>query len=246
MDEKIILAVLAILAVLVLAVIIRYRHTSEAEFSIRDWLKFRFKGSNKANETNPSELGVKLEEGSQLTAHEVVGRDKITNIYGDVPKSTKPSQLPELTLKLYKGDDGAPDDGISFETHRALPQVHIFGFELENATESTLAKGIGISVEFSWRGAPPQTCPRIEVPLRLKNHGWAERRSRVGKDGQPAVLTFKDTNLTCPYGIPISWNNFKVHLSEHMKGYLLVQYKLSGDDPQTYNSEELIITLASG
>jgi len=186
------------------------------------------------------------EEGSQLTAHEVVGRDKITNIYGNVPKSTKPSQLPELTLKLYKGDEGVADDRISFETHRALPQVHIFGFELENVAESTLAKGIGIRVEFSWRGDPPQTCPRIEVPLKLKNHYWSERRSQVGEYGQPAVLNFQDTNLTCPYEIRKSWNNFKLHLSEHMKGYLLVQYKLTSDDPQTYNSDKLIITLANG
>lgn len=168
------------------------------------------------------------------------------NVYGDVPKSTELSNLPKLTLKLFVGDDGPPQKEITFFTHRSLTQVHVFGFELENTEESSLAKGVSTRISISWRGDPPSVCPCIEVPFRLKSEGWLERRGKVGKDNQPATLIFRDPNLTCSHGIPVAWCNFKLHLSEHLDGYLLIQYQVSSNDPQTHNSDELRMTLRNG
>ncbi len=78
-------------------------------------------------------------------------------------KELRPS--PELRLKLYKiGRDQRRCDEIIFETHRALPQHHQFGFALENVTESTMARGISLRVEFSWRGHNITKPPSFQAP----------------------------------------------------------------------------------
>lgn len=60
MDNQLIIASLAILALLVIAVILRYKRTGEAEFFIGKWVKFRFKGSNQSKTGDEQSVQPKL------------------------------------------------------------------------------------------------------------------------------------------------------------------------------------------
>lgn len=64
------------------------------------------------------------------------------------PESILPSQLPNLTLKLFEmGRDRTYRDEIVFDqSSDSFPQ-YLFGFVLENTTPSTIARGIYIRVE---------------------------------------------------------------------------------------------------
>ncbi len=104
MDTKFIFAAFAIVALLVLAVLFRYKGTGQAEFSIFKWLTFRFKGSNQSSKEISQKVGVKVETGAQFTANEVVGRDKITNIYG-TPSEKKKALSQSLHARLKFLDD---------------------------------------------------------------------------------------------------------------------------------------------
>lgn len=246
MNEYNLLYIVVLLVLVTLIGFLLYRRRVEVRISISRIIDFMFKAEN-SEPGNREEIptGISVQDHSQINATDVVVGDKITHIYNEQHEPQETSQVPKLILMFYEGDDGVPNDTIHFETHRALPQTHIFGIELLNTIEDTLAKGININIEFSWRGNYPENCPRVEAPFRYKEHTWFERRSLVGKDGQPAILIFKDAQLTCSHGIPVNWKNFKLHLSEHMNGYLLAQYKLSSDTPASINSGELVINLVN-
>ena len=157
----------------------------------------------------------------------------------DIPSGIREA-IPELKLRLYKmGRDRALRDEIHFETHRALPQYHQFGFALENTTESAMAKGIYVRVQFSWRGHDIHKSPSFRAP---RYPGWTTQVSQLVCE-QSAVLTFRDPELSCFFGQPIEWGNVRLTLPEHMKGYLLVEYRVSCVEPQTNNSGELRIVL---
>ncbi len=154
-----------------------------------------------------------------------------------------PSPYPELKLKLYKmGRDQARHDEIFFETDRSLPQQHQFGFVLENMTESTMAKGIHIRVAFSWRGHDLYKAPWLQAP---RYPGWTTQVSELVCE-QPAILTFKELDLPCFHGQPIEWDNVRLNLLEHMRGDLLIHYRISSVQPYTDSSGELKVVLGDG
>lgn len=148
--------------------------------------------------------------------------------------------IPQLKLRLYKmGRDQSRRDEIFFETHRALPQQHQFGLVLENTTESTMARGVYIRVEFSWRGNDIVKAPWFQAP---RYSGWTTQVSQLVCE-QQAVLTFKDPNLPCFYGQPIEWDNARLTIDEYMEGYLLVHYNVSSVEPHIDSSGQLKIVL---
>lgn len=201
-------------------------------------------------------------DGNRVTTTEVVSGDKTTvrNVAGTgvaIGPNTSAiiiqqiasdkgreriSPSPELRLKLYKMErDRTRRDEIMLETDCSLPQLHQFGLALENMTEATLAKGISIRVEFSWRGHDISSAPSFWAS---PSSGWVAQVSQLVNE-QSAVLTFRDPDLACFYGQPIEWDNVRLKLREHMRGYLLVHYRISSVEPHTDNSGELRIVLGN-
>ena len=149
---------------------------------------------------------------------------------------------PELRLKLYNMErDRTRHDEIFLETSGPLPQRHQFGFAIENMTESAMAKGISIRVEFFWQGHNISSAPSFQTPA---DTSWITQINQLVCE-QSAVLTFREPELVCFYGQPIEWNGFRVTLREHMRGYLLAQYKIASIEPFTDNSGELRIVLGT-
>jgi len=243
MDERTILAVLGILAMLVVAVILRYRRKGEAEFSIRDWIRFRFSGSNETNVERPDRSQEsKVDPQSQINVNEFVGRDKITtHIHPPPQESVQPSPLPKLSLKLFTIDDRTYRDEIVFGK---VPFIRYreFNFALENTVASTTAERIDIRVVIEWQGDQLDKAPEFTVHLP-PSEGWKADVSKL-KHNQPAILTFHGSqHHRCSFRQPLEWNNFMFHLGEQVTGFFQMHYVVSSAEPATENSGELRIVI---
>lgn len=161
------------------------------------------------------------------------------------PSSTlTPSQHPhpQLVLKLSgMGRDRTHRDEITFNWTEGDSVFHrVFGFALENTTESTPAKGMLIRMGFWWQGDPPQKAPIIHAPRRLP--GWTPPSVQLFAEHE-AMLSFRDPELVCVHQHPEEWGNFKVEFSEPVKGSLLITYTVSTLEPVTENQGELRIII---
>jgi hypothetical protein len=68
MDNKTIITIVLILALLVIAGLLRYKKSGEAEFSIMNWLKFRLSGSNQRDKSDKaSESSIKFQAAEYST-----------------------------------------------------------------------------------------------------------------------------------------------------------------------------------
>lgn len=244
MDERVFLAVagLVVLVVLIVVGFMRYRKRADVEISICDWFKFRFAGSNQGDGDSP-EPGTRLEPGSQVVAEEFVGRDKITHVHAPASEVTPPAGVPELTLRLFTtAPRRAPTDELVFDqTGGWQPWSRVFGLELRNTAESTLARGIDIHLWLYWGGgAQLRSSVQLAAPPRWP--GWTTDEPQLVHE-HPAVLTFSDANFQCFYGQPRKWKGFKLTLSERWNGYLELHYRVSSADPLTHNTGVLRITV---
>ena len=242
MDEKTILYILGIFACfLVIAVILRYKTEGEAEFSIRNWLKFRFKGSNQAEEQETiQEKGIHMGNGGQIRAQEVIGGDKVT-IYNQKPDNNIHPKLPQLKIELFQLGRARTynqeieihqDDGMSYRDYS-------FGVVLINE-DTTVAKGIGIKLVFSWKGDYPKRSLKFFPPRRA--NGWSTSVQQLVNE-QSAILNFSEPDLICFSGQPTEWPNFLIRLQERLNGYILLEYTISSFQPQSDNNGELKIHL---
>lgn len=158
-------------------------------------------------------------------------------------KSSKKNRkdLPQLSIRLYKmGRDQSKHEEISFDPQDKFPQNFQFGISLENTTEATLAKGIRVTIQLSWRGNDLfGKAPSFEAP---NHNGW---KTQVGDlvCEQSAVLIFQDLNQPCFHSQPIDWDNARFTIFERMKGYIEVVYNISSIEPHVDNSGELRIIL---
>jgi len=218
MGGETIVIVVALLALLGVAVILRYRGEGEAEFSIRDWVRFRFAGKNTMEDTQGSE--VRLEPGAQIIAREVVAGDKITHIYPPPVSGPATSlQLPDLTLWMFRLDQRTRTyvgEITLGQTGGSLPWNYVFGLALENTASTAIARGIDIRVELWWGGGEHlQKAPELEAP---RVDGWETQHKCLIYE-RPAVLIFSDPNLICFPGQPREWKGFKLTLYERWNGW---------------------------
>lgn len=150
------------------------------------------------------------------------------------------AQLPSLVLRIFQMDRSRkPQDQITVnQTGSPFPQRFPFGLRLENTTASTIAREIYIRVTFSWRGEMPHGAPIFEAPRC--SGGWNTEARELFNERE-AVLAFQGPEARCPYGHPISWDNFQLMLPERINGYFLIQYHITSIYPQTESSGELRI-----
>ena len=233
------IVVVAIMAVLVLAVIWRYKVSGQAEFSITKWLTFRFKGSNRQGSARTEVKGVRLEKGSHVQANEVVGGDKITvNVSATEPSA--PSKSPRLALSLFELSR-AHTYRHSIEINQ--PDAHhgnryLIGLVLENEEDVAPAKGIQITLKFYWRGEPPNKAIECRYSPQDGEEGWTTRVLQLSND-QPAVLVYSGPELMCFNRQPVEWRGLAIATKEKLNGQIRLQYEVSSLQPQSHRADLL-------
>jgi hypothetical protein len=252
MNDSAIIVVVGLLCLLVVAVILRYRSKGEAEFSIRDWLTFKFRGSNAPSDDEASERQTDpVADRPSVAVEEYVGRDKIT-VYNSPNDSPAISHPPELVLQLIS-EGGEYVDEISRAQTQKEGVVQDFYFRfglalLNRASESVPAKEIDIRVDIYWQGAELQSAPEFMVDIHDRTtSGWQVQRSHIRQLRErpsPAVLIFKGSDMDrCAFGHPLQWQRFRGHLYRRTTGYFALHYRISSLSPRTDSEGELRIVL---
>lgn len=159
MDKTLLAGALALLALLSLIGMLLYRHAIQTEFSVFKWLTFRFKGNNQPSKESIQESGGNEEGNVQLTASEIVFRDKVTNIYPTPPKTnaTLSQSLSERLKFLDNIDENSStsklrtsaDDLVMFV--EKLPHGHYFASKIRKLTRKPMGWAFVSSDEISHR-----------------------------------------------------------------------------------------------
>lgn len=241
MYDKALIIIAGIFALVAVAVIIRYKTRGEAEFSLKNWFKFRFTGRNQPDDQITSKFkGVHLGSGAEIHAHKVIGGDNI-NIYSQESANNIHQELPQFKIALINlGRTHTYNQELEIhQNEKTTYRDYNIGFVLEN-DGTTTAKGIGIKLMFSWRGDIPKYSLKFYPPRRFSV--WSTSVQSLVNE-QPAILNFSDPDLICFLGQPIEWPNFRIRLQERLNGYILVEYKISSLQPQSDNNGELRIYL---
>ena len=158
-----------------------------------------------------------------------------------VPQSDL-SRPPKLTLKLFQmGRSQKHQDEIVFDQEGCtFPNEFKFGLALENTEASTIAREIDIQLTFWWQGEDPKGIPQFQGPPDTEQ--WKpEIRDLVNE--QHAMMTFHDSELTCPFGHSRRWKSFKVTLNNRVNGYFDIRYTVSSAIPYTHKKGMLRITM---
>ena len=186
--------------------------------------------------------GVRLKAGADITANEIIGRDKITHIHASPPQT----KSPELTIRLFSlGRERVHQQEIAFNQEGQVSHLvgheYSFGVALYNLAPSVPAKSISIRLEFFWRGSLP-TYP-LDFLLPTRAEGWTTSVQQLVNE-QQAILVFSGPELLCFYGQPVEWLNFRVRVQERLDGHSLMCYKISSFQPQANSIGELKIVFA--
>jgi hypothetical protein len=225
------IVVVAIMAILVLAVIWRYRASGEAKFSIHKLLRFSFKGINRQEEAKAQYKGVRLEKGASLQAEEVIGGDK-TVINLPAPQPVAPAKSPRLELKLFEfGYPGAYHLGIEIAQRNAeRGNRYLIGLALENEEDDAPAKGIQITLNFHWDGVPPNRAIECRYSPQQNEEGWTTRVPQISNE-QPAVLVYSRPDLMCFSRQPQEWPGLVLATKEKLSGQIRIYYEVASLEP---------------
>jgi hypothetical protein len=165
----------------------------------------------------------------------------------DVALTDKAHAYAELSLKIFRMDNRQFEDEIVFEQTREpsnlSPNDFRFGLALENHAPAGIACNIDIRVEFSWRGGVPQYPLHFAVHQWTREAGWRADCNDLTPD-RPAVLVFRGTERDrCSLDQPLQWHNFTLSLKEKLKGYILINYRVSSLQPESQRAGELRIVM---
>ena len=239
-NASLFLIALAVVLIVVVLFLLRFRSEGGAELSILNWMKLKIWGRN-STEGADSDLSVKIDasEASEVNLGDVVGRDKITQVYGQA-ETMVDEDPPDLVLRLWDREANHTRDLTIPVLTTSFPRDVVFRIAAANHAESTRAKGIGIRLEFNWRGSGPKKAPRIS--RTSLPDGW-DIENPVIVDNRPAVLRFFDADMVLFHSQPRDWGNFRIRINEKLQGYFLLQYKLSSHEPLSEAEGDLIVRI---
>jgi hypothetical protein len=243
-NRTIVIVVVAVLAVLVLAGFWRYRASGQADFSIHKLLRFSFKGSNRQEDSKAQHKGVNLGTGAIVQADEVIGGDKITAINVSALQPSAPTKSPRLKLSLFEfGHADAYHLGIKIAQGNAQHgNRYLIGLALENEEDDAPAKGIQITLNFYWDGAPPNRAIECQYSPQQGEEGWTTRVARISNE-QPAVLVFSQPDLMCFSRQPQEWPGLAIATKEKLSGQIRIHYEVASLEPPSRDSGLLAIDL---
>lgn len=231
---------LGVVLIVVVLFLLRFRGEGRAEVSILNWLRLKIYGSNATeNKEARRSVNVDVSDSSNVTVGDVVGRDKITNVYEQGSATTDDSK-PDLVLRLWDREGNHTQDLSVPLLATSFPRDLVFRIAAANQAESTRAKGIGIRLELSWRGTPPTKAPRLSrtsIP-----EGWEVENPTI-TNSRPAVIRFYGPHLVLFNSHPRDWGNFRLRVGERLEGHFLLQYKISSHEPFSEGNGDLVLRL---
>ena len=238
MDYRVVLVIAVVVpALLVLAVMWRYRASGEAKFSIHKLLDFSFKGSNRQEETKVQHKGVRLEKGASVQAREIIGGDKITTYNVSTIEPSTVAKSPRLKLKMFEfGRPGAYHLGIRIVQGSAPHgNRYLIGIALENEHDDAPAKGIQITLNFYWSGDPPSKKIECRYSPQQGEEGWTTRVPHISNE-QPAVLVYSRPDLMCFSRHPQEWVGLAIATKEKLSGQIRIHYEVASLEPLSRDS----------
>lgn len=106
--------ILGLFAILIVAVLLRFRSSAEGKFSIGELLNFSFKGKNVDDTNEIQEIKGALLQNSIVKANEFIGRDKVTVVQAADSEVVPEEKIPKLELYLFE-QSGDLLNEISFD-----------------------------------------------------------------------------------------------------------------------------------
>jgi hypothetical protein len=213
------LVLLVLLFILIaIPVMLVYKASGEAELSVRDWVKIRFRGSN-------------MPDTPTAPVERIVAPTLRLRLFRD-----SGAYAEEIAFAVGKRQSDFEDFHFRF------------GLVLENAApDSPPASGIRIRLEVSCRGMHPRRPPAFRTDAYESMPGWSTERDliqQVGAEPRPALLNFAGGHSDASaYGHPIAWPGFQGRVGAGLTGRFLLDYRVTTTSPATTSTGQLKIVL---